>query len=854
MTISYTLGGGGSYIAQIANSEAAIDFGNHPLAAIETIEVVGPKNARVTSYENANAMTFVSYDPAPDGLNSFKTNLKSSAGDDLYALAIAGDVDNSAGVESMKFRPECAMGSILAPTRAIHHGSIQFRMPAIGGDSSRCRVVVCDPQPQVTSWAQVKGSTTGGTDAYALSHPGFSNRGGERSLNPPGDTTNESDEPSGYTRGIRPCWYQFVYVWNIDSGVGCLFRATDVVGQGKILAIWRDEATDDFVVECRFVPQDHSVGSNNASDSVFDWALEVRPMQSVAGVSGWYDALRYVESQMVASAHSAMQKGTLDSRVDVPPRIESLLFFSAVTGGDTSSGFDWTLYSKNVSSILAGLELDGTELVVSVYDFWDGLIGAHFPTVLWDVGAPEAVQAIFDTGATTIVYTIPGENGVWFGDPGSETGLPPGLLINSDLSLDRFGEKITGEADIAPADEYGEVYVPPNFIDEVANAELYDFIFDELSAPFLPGALPAHGVYDDQTNAWAPPPNDDPALAPKDRGFGSQSWWPSQRARYDLWRTRLSALGIENPILVAEHPSEMSAGWVYLAFEESVGPGIGRDPETGEGSPMWDLTTSRLPMAILVGPYQTSTNFSSFGNGPVDEFAGYTVPGHASLAEVWISVFSDYFHRGIVPPLLRYFANSDDVYFPPDMDAGYLAWRDYLRVAFVRLKAAVIHYRRARKLRELASSHIERMIEARIRNDIFYMVAPEAKLHSSIWYDSANDVVALWGTNWSLGGYANHPATLAWDDALDVVSHPDLGASPREVWAYNLRTGSKTRRADYNGAGYKLDLVLGPQDHYLVEMIPVGSGAGFIAGLADAEEIAQTGVFPDSTIAQGGVL
>lgn len=783
MAVSYTTSG--VALATLTNSEATITFGGtQTLLRVCTLNNSTEATAEEEMISSTGQVT--------DGDGSKHTTFVSSLPGDYYTTVLHGVVNDTS--EALEFRPELTMGADIKASFSFLYASIEFSLPAIGSLADT-RVMLPGPINQVWALSQIP------TTESKWSHPGLQWLGGEDPLNPSGDTLNLNTTtiPKDGARAGSATFTGCIAIWNKSTGVGCVFRTTDIQGRGKVFSIQRDAVTDQLIVRCRFIPIDSSKGVNGASDEDFNYAFALHPFLSPDPETAWYDALRYHADQMVAESHPAISKGKIVDRPSsgsdyYPAKARNMSAFGAMTaGGNAPDGFDYGLYQTNASNLVSAFSIDAGELGMSMYDFWTGTIGDEFPVINYQSGATAAIQAIHDTGVSVWMYTIPISSGLWDGS----TGLPAALGINNDLSLDRSGNPIVGETPIVGADSGGAVYIHPNLLSPTNNAELYDYIITEITDGI---GTKFSGVYSDAFNAYCPPPNDDSGLTSNDRGVGSKTWWPAARAALDLYRTRLESAGLTAPVVFAEHPNEHSVGFTDFCFQNMVGPGL--TSVTGDAS--FDYVTNRVPnLSIGFSEYVGITDFGSFGDGPDGIIS--PISGWASEAEFFNFLYSYNFHNHQIPSFLRYFGNSLNVYCPADRDAEYDDWIDFIDRMFFENKTAVRHWNRCKKLRDLPSAQHSRMIDAVIANDVTEVLVAAAKMHTSVAYDTAADELIVRISNWSMTGY--NPETVALSATITEAKWPEFGSAARDVYLWNWKTGAKMRMQDRTAAqSYALSL------------------------------------------------
>lgn len=793
MSLSWEFSGG--QFTSLANSMATVTLATKALGKVEVVDTSSVASPRATAAAETSSGTQTSGNPA-SGSNFVLTYAKST-GNPQFTYTLTGTV-NGGSRESVTIVPTIQNDG--PATDSIHYCSIEFELLPFGPADENL-VMLPGPQSSVYPWNQIT------TSEAKWCHPGLIDRGGEHPLNPSGDSgLNESDEPSGDAYAASASFVQWAYVWNEVNKQGVLFRSTDAIGQGKIISIQRDATSGNLRVIWRFIPPDHSTGSSGASDHAFAYGLEIRPMTGED-----YDALVYVRERQVAEGHPAYAKGTIRDRVTGGTyRAWTMNAFYALSGGGGSVGFDYDQYVDNVTNLKNYFGLTAGELVGTFYGFESSDLGDYAPTVDFDTGAGAAIQSIYDLGIGVLLYTIPIHNGVW--DAVGSTGLPPAQAINDDLSLDRTDTAITGETPNVGADSGGTIYIAPSWLDDLATDALYNYINAQLQAG---ASTKYNGIYDDAGNAFAPPPADTTTLTSNDRGIGSTTWWPKNRNRFDLWRTALSDDGISNAIVASEHPNEMSVGWIDFFFDNCVGPTTFQDESHG-----LQLVTAKLPSAIMWSEYTRMTSFYGFGDGPdPTDFAGYAVADYATVAEIFASVYSFEFHRGLMPSFLRYFQNSSNLYFDTGYGQQYGEWGQFVKRLWFNQDDKVKHWHTCRRLRETPSSPLRRMRTAIKQGSADVMLVDANKLHSSVWHDTDNDYIGIFLSNWSLQG--GNPVSVTFSDTLTSDDYPELDSTKRNVFKTDLETGVRTFIGTYDGGGsYTPNITLDSGQALLLEMVP----------------------------------
>lgn len=822
MSLSYV--SGGYYLSSITNSQATV---NMSYQALMTVYAMVSATEATTEEAIDSPMNVTGQVIDGDGLSTHTTFTSSVGGASSYTCVLHAVVDNSAGVEAINYRPEFTMGGTISPNYSFYAATIEHRFPVPGGDMSRVLVMLPGTQSTVVRWDQITTLTDLG-----YSNPGLQDRGGEHPLNPSGDTTdlNESNIPKEILRAGSASFVPVFAFYNLDTGDGCIIRSTDILGRGKAFKITRDSGTNELVVRFVFAPVSCATGVAGASDEDFDYSCQIRPFHSPDPDTAWYDVLRYHQERCSAEGHPADDLGYILDRVDLPTRLTDMLAFGNLAVGADSSGFDFSKYTDQVTRLVGNFSLDYDELLVSIYDYWQGTIGKDFPTIVWQTGAASAIQDIYDLGVTNLLYSIPLHNGVWDGS----AGLPPALGINADLSVDKDDNPIIGETPVLGSDSGGAVYIAPSWLNDTNTDELYDYVIGQQTAAV---GVKIHGEYDDAGNAFAPPPNADAAIGDDDRNFGSKTWWPKNRARIQRYEDRLTAAGITSPIVFQEHPNEMSVGYNPICFNNMIGPATSYN-----GDSDYDYITPRVPnLAICWSRNTLITDFASFGDGPSGIIS--PIPGYAAEVELMCSLYSYNWHNHQIPSFLKYYGVLDRPYFDDGFDQEYQDWADYMDTMFFAQKAANKRWRSCKKLRDLPNSQHIQMINAAVASDPSSIITPASYVHSSVLYDDDNDEVVLRFSNWSISGYNGTDRSIS--ATLDDTKWPELGSAARDVYLWNWVTGSRSRLADraagmdydltvYVPAGFIGAVIMTPADVAPALMPAVTENAQSITGLTNA--------------------
>lgn len=849
----------GPRVDTISNSFLSnYQLGGVPWITVETINV----GTRALGVESSNAMPVSSI--TGNLASSFSITFTSALGATAFSFDIEGVVDDSVlttdsetiPVETITMTPKnLTMGAAATANLAFHHIALNYRLTPLGNPAD-CVVMVPGTTSQLVKWQDFPQDT-----AVRWSHPGRFDATGEVSfspaglLNPDGETgIIFYDEPSGTLIGENPSWplasfVQWAYFYNRVTKQGVLFRTTDKVGQGKVFSVTRlSDNTINLAV--RFIPPDNSIGNNGASDHSFGYGLEIRPM-----VGDYYDALVYVREKQKAEGHPAFEKGRIKDRPLVgpnmyPEKARRMVMFHAIGGGDrdyfyansgTSPGptsdidlnvpFNYNRYVQSATRLKQYFELDNWELHCSIYGYWQEVIGSEFPTITFNGTASMAIQQIHQNGIAAILYTIPIHP--------QKSELPPGLSIYDDMARTRVGYSIPAEPGLDADDEKFEKETPvvgagndglhwtPTFLNDAASLEYLQYVRDQFLSSL---GTNFDGFYFDAHNAFSPPPNDDFRLTSVDRGVGSTTWTPKARELGDIAREQLN---LDRPIVFTEHPNELYVSNFDYMFDSQIGNGSG--------------TTAVSQPATMWSEY---TRFANFDVGaPPDpslfSAGSFELEGFFNLTELYMIRYSYGFHNGVVASWIQQFNIYDHYFIQFPGEAEYYNWFQasepfylFMKRLYTGLKQKVRDYQMSRKLRELPDGPIEFQHRLLLDGDLVGLSTDtDVRVHNSVWYDSDNDVVAVWLSNWTVDG--GNATIVQFNKTITRAGWPELGAGPRDVYLTNAETKAQTLIGSYNnGSGtadqYTFNIQVGPGEVFLVEFVPAGTQVSFSEGSAEA--------------------
>lgn len=815
------------YMKSLQGPHGKVEFSQAPILGVEVINVLDPASPRAVSKSYSASATSGAVFPnnlyatgvvtQPD--YSFTINHTLNTDPNLYQADLTYTMRHSSNEGSVLIEPTLTMGSTFSPSQSFHYAHPVVRIKPFG-DPADCRVLIGIPGARVFYLSPGAAPADQGISSFegTLAIDGTVSRGGSDHPEDSSFPFVTTDEPSpslsigspGYA-GVSHL--PLVYLWNRKTREGCLVRFNDKNDRGKFLTIQRDAATNDLIVGVKMVPKDNSLGNNGGSDGPLGYSIEVRPMRG-----DWYDALRYVKVRSIAEGHPAYAKGRIKDRSDFPVRAKNALAFGAMTINrkDRAELFDYNRFVDNTARIVSNLGIKPEELMMSLYEFWKGLMGEVMPTFSWEVGAAAAVRAIYDSGVTTILYTIP----ISPMKLNTYGGLPFGAGVYNELPLNRAQQPITGAKPAFPATTIGEKFNPVNFRDEQNMEEITRLFVQSVKAD--PQVL-FHGIYDDAGNGYMTPDDSNLLAPPESRGIGSLTWGPNNRKRVDLSKKVLKDdAGLSDPIVITEHANFRLVGNADVQFDNSHGPGNGHFNNTVPAQ------------SALWSDYQVVTNFAGYADGPGNWFVT-GVEDKITDAEVFSGLYGTYFHRGHVPPFLKFFAVISDPYFPDDMPSDYIVWRDFMKIMFVKYGPLIRHYRQSDRLRELPGSLVDFHIELFLKNptnpapdDIF---VDQAHVGSSVWHDTDSDVICVFFSNHSLP--EGNPRMVYVDHVMTLTDYPALGSSPRKVRMLSFKSDDVAALPDYDGSGsYRLRIPVGPGNVYAVELIPESTpSAGMTPGV-----------------------
>lgn len=772
MTISWRFQNG--RFAGIANSMAALEFSDVVMGRVRMLDTTSVASPRDGYSADLAAGLQTSGDPASG--SGFTLSFGKASGSPQFTLDLVGTVD--ATREALLLTPQITNDG--PATDVVHYLALQFKLKPIG-DAADCMVMIPGPQSQVYPWEQL-----GADNGY--SHPGLIDKG---------FGSNPSDEPSSeLSITTSASFVQWIYVWNEDSWQGALFRTTDIVGQGKILRVDRDSSTNELLITVLFVPPDNSTGCQSHD---FGYGLEIRPMFG----EDW-DALIDVRDAQLDEGHPFDALGTLRDRVATNDYDAWDIFaFFAVAIADDTTGFDYTKFSSMITDLLAFFEddLDPAEVLGTIYDVQNGILGEHEPSVPYQTGAATAVSAIHAMGVKVGLYTVPINPSIWDGT----YGLPPGSGIATDnLALDRDSAALT------TGNALDAKWMSPDWLSDTNTDALFDLNIAQHTTAL--GAADFSAAYMDAHNAFLNSANDNPGLTANDRGIGSLTYYPKIRAGAAIMKTALTNAGVTNPIVYTEHPNEMTIGWYDLFFDNTIGPAT-----EAHGLPL--VTAKCSQPTIMWSRWSRMTHFDGFTAGPEDGyFDAYAVSGYASFHEIFNSLESFKWHLGHVVSFLRYFLLYGDTwYFKSGYSAAYAAWGESIRDMFFRQKELGRFIDTSQRMRETPSSAVRRMRRAIKANDATVMLVPENKCHSSVWWDEPTGKAWIKLKNWSLPGH--NPEAILYRDVLTTAHYAFLTGTRRRCTLLNKTTGARTVLPGYDGSGtYQPSVMVNAGQTLIIEM------------------------------------
>ena len=805
MAIAWTWSNG--QFTQISSNAFSLDLANLALSSLQRRVVA----TGVPTTDTTKIMTQLSADPVSG--QDFTLEFESSIGPGPYNVKLYGTVDSPN--ESLTIKPEITMGASAAPTLAHHYISLDFKFNPFTVDPNDTLLLVPGRQAQVFKWPDI---FDGGEVRYW--HPGQPFKGGD--FSPPSTLSPvEYDEPSGDMGFAVAGHSQFVYVWDRKKEEGVLFRCTDIVGQGKVIALMRDSLTNEITLSFRLAPPDNRIGNNNASDHAFAYGLEIRPMTGED-----YDACRYVAERQLAEGHPAFAKGKIKSRPSTganyfPDKLRNALVWFSITS-DGGAARDYEDYRLHAARLKSYFGLSDWEVIGNVYAYWTGSIGEFTPDQGPFVGNAGAKLAAIAADSIGVLPYCPAVF------PMVETGgkgLTGAFGLINDLTRTRVGFSGGSDVPITIEDHNGQkfgaglCYNIPNWLSDANTIEYLDAIVADWT-PAAPTGMGAVfiGGYDDSNTGF--PSNDDASLTSADRGSGKTSWSPKNRNRFELLRASLnSALSITDSVVTSEFPNDMTMSSHELYFDRTLGPGT--------------LVTTRYAQpTVMYSEYTMISTIFSYSYGPDPAVWPETViPTYADAGETFSSVYSYHFHQGVMPSFYRVFdiVATTEQWIPESGEPGFTRWFqdqeyffDFVKRLTMALPAKVIKYRTARRLRDSRTNSTWRnFLEDYItgmgsgstllgRDDVY--------LHASLWWDETDDTMAIWLSNWGEAG--KNGRSVEYEETLTTADWPELGTSPRSIFVTDARTGVRTRLDSlYDGGGsLALKQSLAPGDVLLIEL------------------------------------
>ncbi len=809
MTVSYTTDISGAYLTSITNAEATIDLTAHVLATYHTRNVAADSYAAEPIDAGGSV---ISQTVDPDG--SFHTTIGSVAGGaSVYSMTVHGVVD--AASESIKFRPQFAMGAAIKATYSWYGASMEWVLQDIG-NASDCMVVLPSTMGIVVPLLD---DTVLPVDAEVKwSYPGLQSKGS-------GSGANVSTHPYGDFSANVASFFPVVALYNQVTGVGAILRLSGNNSDRACTITLTRYSNNDIRVAFRMMPIDHATGVNGASDEDMGYSVQVRPFLSPVPNRAWYDVVNFHRAELIRENHPSMTAARIVDRPSTgagsfPDRIRNLAAFGAMTQGDTTDpDFNFDLYSTNTANIVSGFEsLTASQLLQVGYNLTVGDLGAGEPDQTWAPGAASAMSSIFDSGAQVGIYTIQYLEAAPL--------LASGLDIIDDAILDEDQDPLTTGSS-------GFQYLGFDWLNTANVAALCAYQVGEITDGV---GTDFSVVYMDALNVRAGQPNLNSALDPEDRGNGATTYQPAIRAAMDSMRSEMASAGVTTPAVFTEHPSPTTVGASDLCFQNIIGPG-----SSFSGDAAWDYVSPRIPsFAQLYSERIVLTDFESFGDGPTTAFSGLAISGFASVEERFNSLYSLNFHAHSIPSFLRYFEVAPtSVYFPDDAPATYADWADFVDGMCFKRAAAVRHWHRCRKLRDLDGSQHVRSIAAWKAQSFAGVVVDAAKLHHSVVYDPDADELIVRVTNWSLTGH--NPAAVALSDTLTVAGWPEMGSGARDSWLWNLDTGAMLPLPGRSaGASYAISLTI-PAGFRGAILMPLAGTAPVWGGDVDQDPISWTG-------------
>ncbi len=789
----------GFHFRSMTANGVTIKFGQRRIGSVETI--ADPTGSR--TFAQWGTELFVNDGTVFDGQNlHIKSKLNSQFGGpggiDVFDYDLDCIADHENG--SMRIRPSISMRSGPSATHVFHYCSVEFRIkPPGAGDPANCRVMLPGMAPYVVAWTDDVEIPTG--NPRKGMHPAASRRGGnavQSEFNPSDDSgIVEYDEPSGDIRPQGSAMSQCFYFWDHTTLKGLLVRTDDIVGQGKIYAISRDPFTQDIILQIRFIPQDNSVGVNKRSDSVFDYGVELRPMRG-----DWNHALEYDTKRKMEQGHPAFAKGRIKNRSDYPQKAKQMNCFAPNFGGFFA--FDFTRYLEQNRRIKDYFNGEPWSVGSIWYGTGPGNLGESAPIYgPLTSSAIKNMKRAWQEEIGVIIYTIPIYN-----DKSTLRSTSPTLGIQKNLPLTRANYALAAEPSlesalvpfesehiVIPARSGGTIYPYIDWSDAANNLEYARFITDQFAG------IDLAGIYIDRGGADGPPPNDNPRLAPEDRGVGSKTWTLANRSISALMRQEMDG---ENTIIVHEWPSEFSIGEADIVTWESVGV-KGFD------------TTQVFGPSAQFGEYVKHSTFHGFGRGASKELL-LDHPDIASRTEVLNGTFLYWLMGGHMMPVQAFFDQRPDEYFialegEPDYELWFkdaIPHYEFLRRCWWTQPELVQRFHMSKRLHEMpTTSVVRRKIDERVGTP----TQQSEYLYAQGWYDRDTDTLGFNCGNWTQtfeeGGYIN--AMESWTDTLTSADFPDLGDQPRNVELIDCGTGKVTSLPSYNGRGrYQINVLMPP--------------------------------------------
>ncbi len=789
----------GFYFRSMTANGVTIEFGEERIGTVETVSQ--PTGDR--TFAEWGTELFANDGSFFDGDNihirsKLNSHIGSPGGVDIFDYDLDCIADHKNG--SMRIRPSIAMRPRFSAAHGFHFCSLQFRIKPPGrGDPANCRVMLSGVVPYVVSWMDDVEIPIG--NPIVGMHPAASRRGGNAAasfLNPSDDMgIIKYDEPS---RGITPnasSMSQCFYFWDHETLEGLLIRTDDIAGQGKTFSISRDPDTHEIIFKICFIPQDNSVGVDHNSDSVFDYGVELRPMRG-----DWNHALDYDTKRKMEQGHPAFARGRINASNNFPKKAKQMVCFAPNFGG--FFGFDFSKYLEQCLRIKDFFR-GGPGSVGSIwYGTGPGDLGESAPIYgPLTKSAIKNIQRAWEEDLSVIIYTIPIYN-----DKSSLSGVTPRLGIMDDLPLTRSNyvlqdqpnlpsslEPLESEHVSIPARSGGTLYPYVDWTNAANNREYARFIARQFDG------LNLAGLYIDRGGADGPPPNDNPALSPDDRGVGSKTWTMANRSISGLLRQEMAG---EETIIVHEWPSEFSIGEADIVTWDSVGvKGV-------------DSTQVFGPSAQF-GEYVKHSTFHGFGRGASKDLL-LEVPGFISRTESLNGIFLYWLMGGHMMPVQAFFDLRPNEYFiakpgEPDYNLWFrdaIPHYEFLRRCWWTQQELVKRFHTSKRLHEMQrTSVVRRKIDERVGTPTIQ----KEFIYAQGWYDRDENRLGFNCGNWTQtikeGGFIN--ATEIWEETLTTEDYPDLGDQPRRVYLIDCLDGSETPLPDYNGRGsYEFKITMPP--------------------------------------------